>query len=448
MKTQVILNMKEQKRLAVLNKVETGQITITEAAEMLALSERQVKRIRKTYREKGAAGLAHGNRGKVSTRRIREEVRQQVIKLVEEKYRDYNDQHLTEKLAELHGIELSRSTVRTIRREVGLGSPRKRRAPKHRARRERKPLPGMLLQTDGSDHDWLEGRGPRLTLIAYIDDATGDVLGGVFREEEDAAGYMLALQVVIQKKGLPQAVYADRHTIFRSPKEATIEQQLAGKEPKSQFGRVLDELGITYIQAHSPQAKGRVERLFETLQDRLVKELREANACTKEEANRVLDAYLPRFNQQFAHMETQPGTAFQELPAGLRLSDVFCFKYTRTVTNDNTISFAGHKLSIPPGSPRRSYARARVEVRLHLEGHLTIHYQNQQLASFQPADPASPVRAGCFTPLAQTRQPAPPEPVPTTTPAPPAQRTPHKPAPDHPWRHSPVGKAAAGKPSG
>lgn len=447
MKTEVTLNIKEQKRLKVLNEVEAGRMKMVEAGEMLGLSVRQVQRLRRAYREKGAAGLAHGNRGKVSARRTPGAIRQRVVELAKGEYVDYNDQQLTEKLAEKHGVVLSRSAVRSLRRAAGLSSPRPHRAPQHRSRRERRPTRGMMLQADGSDHAWLEERGPRLCLIAYIDDATSEVPAALFREEEDAAGYMLGLQQVGLTHGLPLSLYADRHTIFRSPKEATLEQQLAGKEPKSQFGRALDELGITYIAAQSPQAKGRIERLFETLQDRLVKELREANACTRDEANVVLARYLPRLNRQFAKTETQPGNAYREWPADLRPDSVLCFKYTRTVANDNTISFDGHTLQIPPGPQRRSYARARVEVRLHLDGHLTVHHHAQQIATFQPAQPG-PVRADYFNPLPQPRPTDRPTPSPKPSTPAPRRSTAHTPAPNHPWRHSPVGKAAALKSPG
>ena len=222
-----------------------------------------------------------------------------MVELVTEKYPDYNNQHVQEILAERHEIGLSVSTIRRIRLAAGIGSPRQRRAPRHRRKRERYPMEGMLLQCDGSSHDWLDGRGPQLTLVAYIDDATNEVPGAVFREQEDAAGYMLALAQVAAVKGLPVAIYADRHTIFQAPKKATLEQELAGKMPVSQFERALQQLGVRLIPAYSPQAKGRVERLFGTLQDRLVKALREANACTLEEANAVLAVFLVDYNQKF-----------------------------------------------------------------------------------------------------------------------------------------------------
>jgi len=433
----VTLNLKEQKKLKVVTEIEAGRMTTQEGAEMLALSERQTYRLKKAYREKGAVGLAHGNRGQASGRATPEEIKREIVRLVKERYRDYNNQHVKEKLEEEHGIEVSISTVRRIRLEAGIASPRKRRAPKHRQRRERYPVEGMLMQTDASIHDWLEGRGPRLALIVYIDDATNEVSGAVFREEEDTAGYMLALQQVAGRKGLPLALYSDRRNVFQNPKQPTIEQQLAGKQPTSQFKRLLDELGIRLIQAYTPQAKGRVERLFGTLQDRLVKELREANACTVEDANRVLQKFLPGFNTRFTKQAAQPGSAFRDWPADLRPCDVFCFKFTRTVANDNTISFSGHSLPIPPGPHRRSCARARVEVRQLLDGRLAVHYQGQQLVTFQPAEDV-PLRVGKFTPA--------PLPVPShpvrevilarATRSEPVPRQPYKPPPDHPWRRS------------
>jgi transposase len=428
---------KELNRVAVVQQVSVGNLTGAEGARLLGLSLRQVRRLVKRYREGGAAGLAHGNRGRASGRRMASEQRAALVKRLAEGYGDYNTRHLQEVLAERYGVAVSYTSLRALRNEAGYPSPRKRRAAKHRRCRERYPQAGMLLQADGSDHDWLEGRGPRLTLIAFIDDATNEVVGAVFREQEDAAGYLLALRDICLGAGLPLAVYADRHTIFRSPGEPSLAQQLAGEEPKSQFGRVLDELAIVYIPAYSPQAKGRIERLFQTLQDRLVKALREAGACSLAEANQVLSAFLPGFNRRFQQAAAQPGSAYRAWPIGLRPDDVFCFKHTRTVAQDNTLSFAGHTLPIPPGPDRRSYARARVELRQQLDGQLTIHYQGQRLATFQPADD-SPVRVGQFSPAPLPVSPHPIQEVVMARAAhsPPASRPAHIPSPDHPWRRS------------
>ena len=433
------MSTKEQRRMQVLNGVEAGRLTALGAAELLGLSTRQTKRLLAAYRQEGAAGLAHGNRGRVSPQQLPAAVSAEILQLARTVYADYNDQHFCEELTERHGIEVSRSTVRRLRRAAGLGSPRKRRSPRYHRRRERYAQAGMLLQIDGSPHDWLEGRGPRLTLIATIDDATNEIPFALFREQEDAAGYYLLVQHIFQTHGRPLALYADRHMIFQSPKQATIEDQLAGKLPRTQFGRLLDELGIRLVAARSPQAKGRVERLFGTLQDRLVKALRRANAATLEEANQLLQEFLPKYNARFMVEAAQPGSAYRDQPAYHEFQQCFCFRHERTVANDNTISFAGHKLQIPPGPHQRSYARARVQVCQHLDGHITIHYQDQRLASFE-ADPSQVVRVGQFAPVPGLEIPRqelalePQEPSPSREP-----KTQPRPAANHPWRRAPIG---------
>jgi len=436
--------MDEIKRLEVIQQVENKQITGKGAAKRLRLSERQVRRLIASYRGQGPPGLVHGNRGRVANNRIPEETRRLVEELAEQGYRDYNDSHFTEELAEKYGIEISRSSVRRIRREAGLGSPRKRRPPRHRRRRERREKAGMLLQTDGSRHDWLEGRGPWLTLIAYMDDATNEVLGATFRDEEDATGYFMGLEEICMKRGIPGAIYADRHTIFQSPLKATIEQELNGEQPRSQFGRLLDELGIELIAARSPQAKGRIERLWGVLQDRLVKALREAGATNQEEANQVLARYLPKYNQRFMREAAEPGTNYLPWPQEYYAKDFFCFKHTRVVMNDNTFSFDGHRLQIPPGPQHRSYARAAVDVLQHLDGQLEVRYQGKSLVTFKQAS-GYPVRVKKFEPAPGQIFTQPKleqeEPVKIFQP-----RPPYKPAANHPWRR--YGKPLKGKPLG
>jgi transposase len=431
MNERVTLSMKELKRVFVLQQVEDKKLSGREAAEQLGLSLRQVRRLLVKYRQAGAAGMAHGNRGRMPNNRVSETVRKKIQELSEKEYKDYNDSHFSEELAEEHGLVLSRSTVRRIRREAGQKSPHKRRAPRHRSWRERKERAGMLLQTDGSRHDWLEGRGPYLALIGYIDDATGEVLGAVFRAEEDAAGYFLGLRTICLQQGVPAAIYADRHMIFQSPTKATIEQELAGEQPKSQFGRLMDELGIELIAARSPQAKGRVERLWGTLQDRLVKALRKAGANNEEQANQVLLHFLPKFNQRFRVEPAQTETAYVPWPQELHAEDFFCFKHVRTVSNDNTIPFDGHRLQIPAGRQNSSYARKRVEVRQHLDGRLEVRYQNQRLAIFEPED-HQPLRMKKFTPAPGQTATTPVTQDPAKKPA--LKPLIPKPAPDHPWR--------------
>jgi transposase len=423
--------MNEIKRLHLIKQIVDKQMTAPQAAELLGLSVRQVRRLVAKFRQHGAPGMVHGNRGRTPGNQIKQDVRSKILELAENQYRDYNDCHFTEELDEKHDLQVSRSSVRRIRRQASLKSPRKRRAPRHRSRRERKEQTGMLLQADGSRHDWLEGRGPWLSLIAYIDDATNEVSGAVFREEEDAAGYFLGLQQICLETGIPGAIYADQHTIFQSPTKATLEQELAGEQPRSQFGRLLAELGIELIAARSPQAKGRIERLWGTFQDRLVKALREAGASNLQEANQLLMSFLPKYNQRFRVKPAQEGTAYVPWPKVYRAKDYFCFKHTRTVTNDNTIPFDGHRLQIPPGPKRRSYAKAKVEVQQHLDGQLEIRYQGMSLATFQSAD-EQPVRVKKFSPLSGDETP---KKQVQKKPAPkPKERKPFKPAADHPWR--------------
>jgi transposase len=432
MNERVTFNMNEIKRVYVIQQVQDHQLTGRQAGERLGISVRQVWRLIAKYREQGAAGLVHGNRNRAPNNRLSETVRARIRALAQAEYQDYNDSHFTEELVEQHGLEVSRSTVRRIRREAGQKSPRKRRAPRHRSRRERKEKAGMLLQTDGSRHDWLEGRGAWLTLIAYIDDATNEVLGASFRDEEDAAGYFWGLREICLRRGIPAAIYADQHTIFQSPTKTTIEQELIGEPPRSQFGRLLDELGIELIAARSPQAKGRIERLWETLQDRLVKALRKAGAGNRAEANQVLASFLPKFNQHFTVEPAQSRTAYVPWPKEYRTRDFFCFKHTRTVTNDNTIPFNGHRLQIPPGPKGRSYAKAKVDVLQHLDGRLQVRYQGQSLVIFKPATDR-PVRVEKFVPLPPPVAPTPlqaeDQPVQVTK-----QRVPYLPAANHPWR--------------
>jgi len=419
----VILTVKEQKRLRMIVELDAGRVTGREAAEVLGLSLRQVWRLLAAFRREGAAGLMHGNRGREPVNKTQRSTRERIQELARGRYRDYNDTHFAEELENKHQIAVSRSTARRLRRAMGQASPRKRR--------ERYSQRGMLLQLDGSPHDWLEGRGPWLTLVIAIDDATSEIPAGVFREEEDDAGYFELMWDISQSHGLPQAVYTDRHTIFRSPKHSTIEQQLTGEPPRSQFGRVMDELAIEMIPAYSPQAKGRVERLFGTLQDRLARALHEANACTQAEANQVLRRFLPEFSVRFSVAPAQPGSAYCPWPQDLKPEELFCFKHQRTVQNDNTISFDGKRLQIPPGPDRISFARARVDVQQRLDGSLAICHQGTTLVVYEPATPG-PVRVGKFTP-AQPAQPVTQAKLHKPKSSVAKTRTPYKPPPDHPW---------------
>jgi transposase len=438
MKEKVILNKKEQRRLMVLNKVESGEMSSREAAEVLGLSIRHIRRTLTGYRREGAAALAHGNRGRKPWNALNDETRSKVLELMQTTYAGCNHQHFSELLAEREAVTLSRSSVRRILVEAGIRSPRKRRPPKHRSRRERYPKEGMLLQTDGSHHDWLEGRGSCLTLIAAIDDATGTVPYGLFRHQEDAQGYMLLLRQIVASHGIPEALYHDGHGIFeRSKKESeSLEEQLEGKREPTQFGRVMEELGIVSITSRSPQARGRIERLWGTFQDRLASELRMAGAKTTEEANQVLWSFLPRFNQRFAVPASEPGSAYRQPPEGFDPDTIFCFKYYRTAGQDNVVRFAEHRLQILPTNGRLSYSRLKVEIHERMNGSLAVYHQGTCLG-IKPAPPDAPTLRARNTARVIPNRINPRELVifavatnKTATPKPVYLR----PAPDHPWR--------------
>jgi len=376
----------------VLNQVEAGRMRGWEAAEVLALSMRHVRRLLAAYREEGAQALAHGNRGRKPANALDEGLKGRAVELARSTYAGCNFQHFTELLAEREDIALSRSSVRLILLGAGIRSPRKRRPPKHRSRRERYPIEGMLLQIDGSRDDWLEGRGPYLTIVGAIDDATGKVPYALFRGQEDAQGYFLLLRQIVGNYGIPMALYHDRHGIFERSKTEpeSLEEQLEGRRKPTQFGRLVEELGITSISSYSPQSRGRIERLWGSFQDRLVSELRLAGARTLEEANQVLCDFLPRYNQRFAIPAAQPGSAYRQPGEGFIPDEVFCFKYYRTVGLDNVVRFGEHRLQIFPTNGRSSYARARVEVHERLDGSLAVYYKGQCLAT-RPAPPEAPV---------------------------------------------------------
>ena len=280
----------------------------------------------------------------------------------------------------------------------------------------------MLLQIDGSPHDWLEGRGPRISLIGAIDDATSKVPFALFREQEDSQGYFVLLREIVSRYGIPLALYHDRHSIFEvsadERERETIQEQLAGKPMLTQFGRLMLELGITSISALSPQAKGRIERLWGTFQDRLVSELRLAEVSTLEEANRFLEGFLDRFNGRFAVPPQEAGSAYR--PAlDLNQEAFFCFKHERVVGADNVVRFNGRRLQILPTLDRLSYARCSVQVHEQLDGALKLYYQKHYLDTC-PA-PTEATRARQLAGATATNTPV-------------RHGQPPIPALDHPWR--------------
>ncbi|HEX7948797.1 MAG TPA: ISNCY family transposase, partial [Candidatus Limnocylindrales bacterium] len=307
------MTAREQRRARVLTRILRGELTMADGCTALGVSERQLWRLRAVFLAVGPAGLVHGNRGRPSPRRIGPDRRARIVGL-RERYGPINDTHFGELLAEREGIVISRESVRTILRGDGIASPRRRRSPRYRSRRPRMGAEGTLLQLDGSRHDWLEGRGPELVLVGAIDDATGLVTAAVFRDQEDAAGYLEILRATIDAYGLPGAIYRDGHSAF-APSSPARRHPLAEADPAlSQVGRALVELDIDSILAGSAQAKGRVERLWGTFQDRLVVELRLAGVVDLAGANAFLVGFLPRHNARFVVPALDPTAAWRAVP--------------------------------------------------------------------------------------------------------------------------------------
>lgn len=332
----VMLSLKELKRLKVIQNVINKRITQVTAAAIIGLSERQIGRLTKAVRKEGDRGIAHKSRGKTSNRKIAEEVKEKVLRLYGDKYQDFGPTLANEKLEE-DGIRISEETLRIWLIKEGLWKQKQKRKT-HRQWRERKECFGEMVQMDGSHHDWLEGRGPKLVLMAYIDDATSHVFAR-FYDYEGTMPAMDSFRLYTEENGLPQSLYADKHSTYKSQRKLTIEEELEGvEEPLSQFGRALDDLGVEMIHAHSPQAKGRVERLFATFQDRVIKEMRLKGIKTKEEANEFLKSYLPEYNKRFSKQPANETDVHVRPPEELDLSNYLCIKTERTMRKDNTIS--------------------------------------------------------------------------------------------------------------
>lgn len=372
------LSQKELQRVSVIATCVKGDMACARAAELLSLSVRHIRRLKKRLREQGEAALAHANRGRPSPRRLPRRIRQAVVRLARTTYAGFNDHHLCEKLCEVEGFSLSRETLRRLLRQAGLGSPRKRRPPAHRQRRLRSAREGELIQLDGSPHDWLEGRGPLLSALGLQDDATGKILAAQFFPSETALGYLWLLRRLLRRYGVPLAFYGDRSGIFvRNDDFWSVEEQLAGKRQPTQFGRALEQLGITFIAARSPQAKGRVERLWGVLQDRLASELRLAQAYDLDSANAVLRLFVADYNRRFARPPREMPSAWR--PAPEHLDRICCFVHQRVVSNDNIVQWEGQRFQIPQQGQRFSFAGAKVHLYQALDGRVSLYYGDTRL---------------------------------------------------------------------
>jgi transposase len=330
----VMLRQKDLKRLHVMHKVLEGTMTQAEAADLISLTERQIRRIVKRIRQEGDKGIGHAARGKPSNRKLPKKLKNRIVRLYTTTYPDFGPTLFTEKLEEREGIVISRETARAWLMGEGLWKKQRRRKA-HRQWRERKARFGEMLQMDGSHHDWFEGRGPRCVLMAYSDDATGSVYGR-FYGYEGTIPAMDSFTRYITKYGIPMSVYLDKHTTYKS---WARRDEFREAEPVSQFGRALAELGVKMLHAHSPQAKGRIERLFNTFQDRMVKEMRLRGVSTIPEANRFLASYLPVYNRRFSVPPKKKENLHRTV--NVELDTILCVKTERTLRNDHTIQHNG-----------------------------------------------------------------------------------------------------------
>jgi transposase len=381
------MSQKEAPRLGLLKALVARRVTGREVAAALDVTVRQVWRLMRRFEAAGAAGLLHRGRGRPSPRRLAARLRQRVSQLLATTYRDFNDCHATEKLQEVEGLAISRPTVRRLRRALGRPAKHRRRPRQYRARREPRARMGALVQLDASPFAWLEARGPAMNLHGAIDDATGTVLALHFRPTEDLHGYTTLLRALATQYGLPLALYGDRLNVFlRNDAHWTLAEQLRGAQDPTHFGRMLQALGIGFIPAGSPQAKGRIERLWQTLQDRLVSELRLRGIATPEAANAFLPAFRLDHNRRFARPPARPRPAWRPPPRELPL--LLGCRYHRRVAADNTVRLGLRGLQLPPGPRRRSWAGLRVEVRELLDGRLVVLHDTHVLATLPSPGPA------------------------------------------------------------
>jgi len=364
------MGVRDAQRLGPVKAAIEGRITNGKGVELTGLSLRQFKRLKARVRQRGPAGLLHGNRGRPSPRRLEAAVREQVATLLQHPEARLNDCHVRDVLAE-RGVELSAETVRLIRRALGLAPKRRRRPPRHHHRRLRAARVGSLVLIDGTEFAWLGVHQPPFTLVGTLDDATGEMLSLVRRPHEDLHGFAQALRDLVTSFGVPEALYGDRTGIaVRNDRHWTRAEELAGRQQPTQFGQMLEELGIRYIAAHSPEAKGRIERHWQTLQDRLPAELALQDIRTLAGFDAFLPQFLARCRAWFARAPRESVPVWRAAPR--HLDRILACRYARVVGRDNVVSIPGHTLQIPPGPHQRSYARARVEVRELFDGRLLV----------------------------------------------------------------------------
>lgn len=415
------MSSRDRDRLKVLSQVSSGHLSRIAGSRLLGLSERQFRRLLGRYETEGDSCVVHGLRGRSSNRSIPESVRSQALALIRDRYGDFGPTLASEKLSSEHGIELSRETVRQLMIAEGLWKPRRRRVV-HRRWRARRECFGELVQIDTSEHDWFEGRGESCVLVGMIDDATSHAYLRFFASDTSEANMRVLLEW-LRLHGRPVAIYGDKASHFVVNRGTTVEEELHDRDPETQIGRALRELDIEYIAAHSPQAKGRVERLFGTCQDRLVKELRLREIGSIEEANALLDEeFLPLWSARFTQEPASSVDAHRSRK-GFDLSAILSHQEERVVRNDYTIRYRNETHQIARKSVRAGLRGSRVLVEKRLDGTLRLGWRGQYLSHRRVAEveAGASVRLGLPSAPSSTRKSS-------------GSSKWRKPAADHPWR--------------
>ena len=391
---KIVMSQKQLNRFNLLQLVLDGRISLRKATPGLGVSYRHAKRLKAAFARDGPAALVHGNTGRPPDNALDPLTKERIRRLITDKYEKFNDTHCTEKLILLEKINVSRETVRKMRRAASIAPKRKRRPPKHRKQRPRRSQKGLMLLWDGSQHRWFGEEHPPCCLIACLDDADSELLYAHFIPTETTYGYFTALKQIVQTHGIPMSVYHDRNSIFtRNDNHWSLEEQLQGFQNPTQLGAALKDLGIESIASYSPQARGRIERLFGTLQDRLIAEMQLENITTIEQANPFLITFSPQYNERFAKIPENTEKAFRRCNRNLDLDRITSFRYQATVANDNCIRLRGITIQIPPGTNNRSWAKTKVHVHQLLDGSWRIYYKDQLIATEEPTPVKEPKKA-------------------------------------------------------
>jgi len=412
---RIALSQRERDRLKVLHEVKQKHLTQVEAAWRLKVTDRQVRRMLLGLKVRGDGALIHGLRGQPSNRKLPAAYEQKILARVGQRYADFGPTLAAEHLAK-EGLPVSRETLRKWMAKAALWRPRRQRVKRVHVWRERRASFGELVMQDSSPFRWFEERGPACQLIALIDDATSRVWAR-FVEHDTTEENMRTLGGWLRRYGRPLAHYTDKNSIFRMAGPAAIREQLRGEQARSQFGRALNELGIEWIAAHSPQAKGRIERLFETLQDRLVKEMRLAGIASIAEGNHFLETrFLPEWEQRFTVLPRNPRNAHRRVGGAQRLEEILSVRVARQVADDHTVSWDGQRWGVPREEVCAGLRGARVQIERRLDGSHWLRFRGRYLRLRHCPEPAP--RAGSpfglrppglsANPLSRTYKSAPP----------------------------------------